>query len=202
MKRPAVFLDRDGTLIEDPGYLGDPDRVALLPAAAEGLRRLSEAGFALVVVSNQAGVARGLITQADVEAVNRRVSEALAARGVLVDGFFFCPHHPDFTGPCECRKPGIELFRRAVEDLDLDLGSSWVVGDTAGDVGAAGALGITAVLVRTGQGERTASELSADGVVPVAPDLSEAARLILAASGRSTGKDLGREGAERWPRSR
>jgi D-glycero-D-manno-heptose 1,7-bisphosphate phosphatase len=195
--RPAVFLDRDGTLIEDPGHLGDPGRVVVLPGAADGLRRLSEAGFALVVVSNQAGVARGLITEDDVRAVNDRVREVLAAAGVWIDGFYYCPHHPDFTGPCACRKPGTELFQRAAAELGLDVRSSWIVGDTAGDLGAARALGVPAVLVRTGHGRRTLSELMADGAVPTAADLSEAAQLILAASGGTGGGRLqgGRSGA-------
>src|SRR5216684_8061988 len=131
-ERRAVFLDRDGTIVEDPppGYLHDPARVRLLPGAAEGIRQLNSAGFLVVTVSNQSGIARGLYTVADYAAVQRRLAELLEAHGggAHLDGAYFCPHHPRFTGPCECRKPGLKLFRDAAAALDIDLKRSWWVG--------------------------------------------------------------------------
>jgi len=104
-ERRAVFLDRDGTIVEDPppGYLHEPGKVRLLPGAAEAIRRLNTAGFLVVTVSNQSGIARGMYTVAEYAAVQRRLGELLTAHGARLDGAYFCPHHPDLTGPCDCR---------------------------------------------------------------------------------------------------
>ena len=125
-ERRAVFLDRDGTIVEDPppGYLHDPARVRLLPGAAEGIRQLNSAGFLVVTVSNQSGIARGLYTVADYQAVQRRLEQLLKAHSARLDGAYFCPHHPDLTGPCDCRKPGTKLFRDAAAALGIDLARS------------------------------------------------------------------------------
>lgn len=177
MSRPAVFLDRDGTLIEDPGYLGDPGGVVVIPGVPEALRRLRDAGYALVVVSNQAGVARGLLTEADVRAVNGRLQQILAREEASVDRWYWCPHHPDLSGPCACRKPGIELLERAARDLTLDLGASWMVGDHPSDVEAGIRAGGRGILVLTGHGGHGDVP---DGT-PVARDLAHAAGLIVTA---------------------
>ena len=176
MSRPAVFLDRDGTLIEDPGYLGDPRQVVVLAGVPAALRRLREAGYALVVVSNQAGVARGLFTEDDVRAVNARLSELLAGNGAVVDAWYWCVHHPELTGPCACRKPGTELLERAARDLDLELPASWMVGDHPSDVEAGVRAGGRGILVLTGHG----GHQDAPPGAPVAPDLAAATDLILA----------------------
>lgn len=149
--RRAAFLDRDGTLIEDPGYLGDAARVALLPGAAEAVARLRRAGFAVVVVSNQSGVARGLFDEAAVHAVNRRMAELLLAADpeARIDAFYFCPHlPPELPGgaACDCRKPLPGLILRAARELDLDLGASVGIGDRARDAEAALAAGCAAAL--------------------------------------------------------
>jgi histidinol-phosphate phosphatase family protein len=138
--RPAVFLDRDGTIIEDPGYLGDPDRVILMSGAAAGLGALSRASWPLVMVSNQSGIARGLYGEDAFRAVSRRTEELLKSAGVAFLGAYFCPHHPDITGPCRCRKPGTLLFERAARDWDLDLAGSWYVGNRVRDAQPALAL--------------------------------------------------------------
>jgi D-glycero-D-manno-heptose 1,7-bisphosphate phosphatase len=143
--RPAAFLDRDGTLIEDRQYLARPEGVALLPGAAAAVRRLNEAGVAAVVVTNQSGIARGLVTPAQYEAVRLRLDELLAAEGTRLDATYYCPHHPDFGGPCECRKPGPALYEQAARELGLDLARSAYVGDLWRDVAPAlhfGGLGI------------------------------------------------------------
>ncbi|HYH27811.1 MAG TPA: HAD family hydrolase [Actinomycetota bacterium] len=173
--RPAVFLDRDGTLIEDPGYLGDPDGVVLIPGVGKALVRLAEAGFALIVVSNQAGVARGLFTEEAVVAVNGRVAELLDREGAAIDDWYWCSHHPEFSGACDCRKPGTELLERAARTHDLDLVSSWMVGDHASDVEAVSRVGGRGILVLTGHGGHG----DVPEGTPVADDLPAAADLIL-----------------------
>jgi D-glycero-D-manno-heptose 1,7-bisphosphate phosphatase len=141
--RAAVFLDRDGTIVEDPGpgFLHDPDQVRLFPGAADAIRRLGEAGFLAVTVTNQSGIARGLYTAADYEAVQRRLVELLGTHGARLDASYFCPHHPQFTGPCDCRKPGTKLFLDAQRELGIDFVRSWWVGDRLSDVQPARLLG-------------------------------------------------------------
>lgn len=176
--RRAVFLDRDGTLIQEREYLADPDGVKFFPGVLEALRLLAEEGFALVVVTNQSGIARGLYSRSDYEAVARRVSEELAREGLTLDATYFCPHHPQFTGPCDCRKPSTGMYRRAAADLGLDLSGSYYVGDRKKDVVPATILAGTGILVRTGYGREEEPALDAD--TPVADTLLQAARLILA----------------------
>lgn len=161
MSRAAVFLDRDGTIIVESEYLSDPDQVVLLPGAADALARLAAMGYALVVVSNQSGIARGLYSEDDFGAVQARLEAILAERRIRFDAVLHCPHHPDFTGPCECRKPGLGLYRRAAEDLDLDLGASVYVGDRVSDVLPALETGGAGYLVRTGYGAEQAQRIPA-----------------------------------------
>lgn len=176
--RRAVFLDRDGTILVEKEYLADPDQAELVPGAADALRRLAEAGFALVVVTNQSGIARGLYDVAAYEAVAARMDELLAQHGVRIDASYFCPHHPDFGPACDCRKPGTALFENAARELDLDFASSWLIGDRMRDLEAAPALGAKGVLVRTGYGEGEAAG-AAEAGIPIARDLREAATLVL-----------------------
>lgn len=178
--RPAAFLDRDGTLIADPGYLHRPEEVRLLPGAAGAVSRLNAAGYAVVVVTNQSGIARGLYDVAAYEAVQRRLADLLQAAGARLDGAYYCPHHPDQSGPCACRKPGVGLFEEAARALGLDLRRSWFVGDKASDVVPARALGGRGVLVSTGDGPAHAAAARAAGATVVA-DLAAAADHILAA---------------------
>lgn len=182
--QPAVFLDRDGTLIEEVGHLGHPDGVAVLPGVPAALRRLADAGYALVVASNQAGVARGLFTEADVRAVNARVEAVLSDHHVSIDGWYFCPHHPDLTGPCECRKPAPGMLRAAARDLGLDLARAWMIGDHPIDARTARAAGVRPILVRTGLGLLPDAGGDPGPGVPVADDLAGAAELILGAAPR------------------
>jgi D-glycero-D-manno-heptose 1,7-bisphosphate phosphatase len=158
MSRPAVFLDRDGTLVEEIPYLHDPARVALLPGAG-ALAAVAAAGYALVVVTNQAGVARGLYDQAAVDAVHRRLAELLAGAGVRLDAVLHCPHHPEgtvpgYARPCRCRKPGPGMLEAAADRLGLDLAASFLVGNHPTDVGAALAAGATPLYVTTGHAAR------------------------------------------------
>jgi len=176
--RAAVFVDRDGTLIPDRDYLADPDGVALVPGSAEALASLQRSGYAVVVITNQSGIARGLYTLEDYRAVAARLDHVLADAGVTVDGTYYCPHHPDFTGPCDCRKPASGMYRKAAADLRLDLGRSWYVGDKITDVLPALELGGRGVLVRSGYGREL--EVAAPSGIAVVDDLPAAAAQILA----------------------
>jgi D-glycero-D-manno-heptose 1,7-bisphosphate phosphatase len=180
----AVFLDRDGTIIEDAGFVHEPGKVKLLPGAAQAIKQLNDHGFLVVVVTNQSGIARGLYTVADYTAVQRRLTELLAAHGAHLDGAYFCPHHPRFSGPCECRKPGLKLFQDAAAALDIDLARSWWVGDRLSDVQPAGRLGGKAILVATGEGNLHQGQARAMGVTVVA-DLGAAAAEIVRPSPKS-----------------
>lgn len=133
-QRPALFLDRDGTLIADAHYLADASRVALLPDAAAAVQRANAAGVPVVIVTNQSGIARGLITPAQYEATRDRTVALLDAAGARVLATFHCPHWADVTGPCDCRKPGLGMYRQAAQAHDLDLARSAYIGDRWRDV--------------------------------------------------------------------
>jgi len=182
----AVFLDRDGTIVEDAGFLHDPGKVKLLPGAAQAIKQLNDHGYLAITVSNQSGIARGLYTVADYTAVQRRLSELLAAHGARLDGSYFCPHHPRFTGPCDCRKPGLKLFREAAEAFAIDFARSWWVGDRLSDVQPAAALGGKAILVATGEGGANLHQGQARAVgVTVVADLAAAVAEIVRLNGNS-----------------
>lgn len=182
-RRPAAFLDRDGTVIVERNYLSDPAAVELIPGAAAALRMLAHAGYALVLVTNQSGLARGLIREAEFLAVQRRLTGLLAAEGVEFEAVYHCPHHPEYTGPCECRKPGLGMYRRAARELGVDPASSIYIGDKVSDVLPAVVLGGRGYLVRTGHGG--AGEEVPEGIV-VAADLGAAARIALGLGERGT----------------
>lgn len=184
--RPAVFLDRDGTLITERDYLADAAGVRLVPGAVRALASLRAAGFALVVVTNQSGIARGLYRLEDYLAVAERLDAVLAEAGVPVDRTCYCPHHPDFTGPCACRKPGVGMYVAAAADLGLDLRASWYVGDKITDVLPALELGGRGILVRSGYGRDL--EAAVPGTVRVADDLAAAAALIVASGAGPEGR--------------
>lgn len=157
MTTRAVFLDRDGTIIEEAGYLERLERLRFFPFAVDAIRLLNQAGFAVVVVTNQAGIARGIVTEAFVAEASRVIAGRVERGGGRIDGFYHCPHHPDgviehLSVRCDCRKPAPGLFRRAAADLDLDLKRSFVVGDRWHDLQAGIAVGARGVLVRTGYG--------------------------------------------------
>jgi D-glycero-D-manno-heptose 1,7-bisphosphate phosphatase len=155
----AVFLDRDGTVIEESHYLSDPDGVVLLPGAARALRMLRDAGFALVMVTNQSGIARGLLDLDDYRAVARRLDDLLRAEGVTLDATRFCPHHPDVSGECTCRKPATGMHRELAAELNLEFSGSFFVGDRIRDLLPALELGGAGILVRTGYGRGEEEDL-------------------------------------------
>jgi len=181
MSSPAVFLDRDGTINEEMGYINHLSRFRIFPQAAPAIRRLNEAGLKVVVISNQSGVARGYFSLALMEEVNRYLTELLAAGGARLDGFFVCTHHPNDA--CPCRKPKPELIERAARDLDLDLKRSFLVGDRYNDLETAANAGVKGILVLTGYGRGEFEFIRDRAPVPpvyVAQDLADAATWILA----------------------
>lgn len=145
--RAAAFLDRDGTIIRDAAYARDPQLVELLPGAATAIRRLNDRDIPVIVVTNQSGIARGLLTMAEYEAVRDRMSQLLAKEHAHLTASYVCPHHPDFGDPCDCRKPGVGMYRQAIAEHHLDPTRSAFIGDRWRDVGPAHALGGLGVLV-------------------------------------------------------
>lgn len=183
MSRPAAFLDRDGTLIRDAHYLRDPDGVELLPGVVAALRALRDAGYALVVITNQSGIARGLVTAADYEAVRKRLDDLLDRDGITLLASYHCPHHPDFDGLCECRKPGTLLHRRAAAEHQLALEQSVYIGDRWRDVQPGLTLGGRGILVPSADTPEAELE-RARAEAAVAPTLGDAVTLVV---GRTSG---------------
>ena len=187
MGRAGVFIDRDGTVIEEVGYLDDADRLRLLPRAAEAIRILNEAGAVTILVSNQSGVARGYFPESRVKEVHDRLLRMLGEEGARLDAIYYCPHHPEFGPPdlkiaCDCRKPGTGMIERGLAAFDLDAARAYVVGDKLTDVACAHAAGSTGVLVRTGYGSREQERRpEGAGTTPdhEAADLFDAAAWIL-----------------------
>jgi D-glycero-D-manno-heptose 1,7-bisphosphate phosphatase len=172
--RRAVFLDRDGTIIEEVGYLDRADRVEFYPWTIDAIRTFNRAGLVVVMISNQSGVARGFFTEAVVDDVHASMAAMLAEGGARIDAYYYCPHHPDgkvagYARPCDCRKPGRGLVDRAVRELGVDPAQSFVVGDRWVDIELARAIGAGGVLVRTGYGmsveQQRPDDLTADTVV-------------------------------------
>ena len=174
----AVFLDRDGTINSDPGYLNDATELKLIPGVDLALRKLQDAGYLLVIVSNQSGVGRGKITPAQLDAVHLRLDEILAARGVKIARYELCFHRPEED--CDCRKPKPKLILDAARSLSIDLGKSIMIGDKASDVRAGRAAGChRTVLVRTGSGAKDEETLAVGEADYVAWDLLQASEWIL-----------------------
>ena len=189
MGSPAVFLDRDGTINEEVGYLSDPGQVNLIPGAADALARLRAAGFKLVVVTNQSGIARGLFTVEELQHVNHALEKILKVNGARVDAFYFCPHHPHYGEKvvCECRKPKPGMAKAAAKELGIDLLKSYFVGDKVSDIELGKNAGGKTALVLTGYGIEEKGLLEARGVKPdmVLDGLPEAADWIIEDSGKS-----------------
>ena len=183
--RRAVFLDRDGTIVEEAGYLERLDRMVFYPYSVDAIRALNRAGFAVVVITNQAGIARGIVRESFVGEAHRHIAARVEAGGGRIDGFYYCPHYAtgtvkEFARDCDCRKPQPGMLRKAAADLDLDLSQSFAVGDRWHDVGVATAVGARGILLRTGLGRREEASPQAD-VQPAAivDDLAAAAAWIL-----------------------
>jgi D,D-heptose 1,7-bisphosphate phosphatase len=172
----AVFLDRDGTLNPDPGYISDPADFSLFDGVAETLAKLQEAGYLLVLITNQSGIARGLIRLEELDAIHAKLQGLLAAAGTKLDGIYFCPHHPDFSyegvTSCSCRKPGSQLLLDAIEDLNIEVANSYMVGDRVSDVKSGIGAGVQPIYI----GEKP---LEGFENVPTFSSLCEAGSAIL-----------------------
>lgn len=161
--RPAVFLDRDGTVNREVDYLADPGELELLPGAAEAIARWNDAGWLVVVVTNQSGIARGILSEERLREIHDRLALILAERGAVIDAFHHCPHHPEIGEPpyrcdCDCRKPAPGMLLRAAAELSIDLSRSWIIGDSFRDLEAGAAAGVPGILVATGKPDQLETE--------------------------------------------
>jgi D,D-heptose 1,7-bisphosphate phosphatase len=186
VKHKAVFLDRDGTIIEDVGYLNNLDNITFIGGALESLRALQQQGFKLVVVTNQSGVARGFFTEGFVHTTHAKIQDLLDKQGITLDGFYYCPHYPDgiirkYAIECGCRKPKTGMLKKAKRDLGLDLSASYMVGDHYADIGLGKNAGLKSIFVMTGHGPREWKDHHTWEHQPdyVARDISDAARWII-----------------------
>lgn len=180
----AVFLDRDGTLNEDPGYLNDPSKVKLFPNTGKALASLKEKlNFLLIVISNQSGIARKLITEEEVKTVNNRINEILSFDNVQIDAFYYCPFHPDYNTEEEikCRKPSPFMVYKAAEDFNINLSKSYFIGDNISDYECGVNSGLKTIMVKTGYGNEHISILQKQNKFPtfVAENLESACNFIL-----------------------
>jgi len=180
MKRKALFLDRDGTINEDVGYLYQEEKLKILPSVPEALQFFQSKGYLLIVISNQSGVGKGLYRAEDVEKINQKIQEELSHKGVRIDAFYFCPHHPDQG--CPCRKPSPGLFLKAIHEWNIDPSLSINVGDTLRDLEAGIRSGIKKnFLVLTGKGKETLKNLEEFPLrekVEIIRDLGELVRIF------------------------
>ncbi len=180
----ACFLDRDGVLIHEGHYLSDPDHVTVTTGAADTINKLNALGYLVIVITNQAGVARGYYPESSIDLVHAKIDEILAKSKASIDQYYYCPHHPEgvideYSIKCHCRKPEIGMIEQAVKDFDIDLSSSFVVGDKLSDVQTAFNAGCKAgILVRTGHG---ASQIENNDTtsVNIADDINDAVKLFL-----------------------
>ncbi len=176
----AVFLDRDGTVNEEVEYLGEPERLALIPGAAEGIRLLNKARIPVILVTNQSAIGRGFFPESRLASIHRELSRQLDEQGAFLDAIHYCPHHPD--DGCACRKPNPGMLEQAARELGKNLAASFIVGDTLTDLEAGRRVGCRAVLVLTGHGARERESLKDAGFEPdrISADLLDAVQWILA----------------------
>jgi D,D-heptose 1,7-bisphosphate phosphatase len=182
-KNKAIFIDKDGTLIPDIPYNVDPEKISLQEGALEGLYQLQQAGYLLIIISNQSGVARGFFKEEALNAVQHKIESLLAERGVVLNGFYYCPHYPnaaiqEYAVECDCRKPQPGMLLQAARELDIDLSQSWMIGDILNDVEAGKKAGCKTVLINNGN-EREWQESSLRSPDYKAKNIEEAAAQIL-----------------------
>ncbi len=186
----AIFLDRDGTINEEVGYLDSLEKLRIIPAAFEAIRLINLGGMKAVVITNQAGIAKGLFTEAFVQQTHTYLQAQFQQKGAKIDAFYYCPHHPTDGGPpyqqiCNCRKPAPGLFLQAARDMDIDLTASYMIGDRYRDMEAARGAGVKGVLVKTGYGTDILTNTGPDQETPegkpdfIAEDILQAVQWIL-----------------------
>lgn len=180
----AVFLDRDGTVIEDAHYIKSPDQVRLIPGAAEAVRRINDAKIRVIVVTNQSGIGRGLITVDDYHAVTERFNQLLAEHGAHIDASYFCPDHPEQTGPSTCRKPATKMFEDAIRDFELSPAKVAYLGDRWRDVAAAKTLGGRGIMISSPMTTPEDRRKAEGGQIETAPSLSAAIDMLFGLTAR------------------
>ncbi len=186
MTQSAIFIDRDGTINEDIGYVSRPDDLFIYSFAAEAIRRINQAGLKVIIITNQSGIARGYYTEATLAAIHEKLKRELTREGAQIDAVYYCPHHPQhgderYRKVCDCRKPQTAMLERAAREHGIQLSTSYVIGDKASDINLATNAGAKGVLVMTGYGAETYANLERFPCYPtlVAKDLLEATTLIL-----------------------
>ncbi|MBI1248378.1 D-glycero-beta-D-manno-heptose 1,7-bisphosphate 7-phosphatase [bacterium] len=195
--RPAVFLDRDGTINEEVKYLGSPHQLRLIPGAAEAIARLNQTGIPVIVVTNQSGIAHGYYTEDDIQDIHNYLDKLLADHGASINAYYYCPHHPEaivkkYMVDCECRKPRIGMLSAAAAQENVSLSQAYLIGDKRSDLRAALNAGARGILVRTGYGRQTEEELLREAeatgaalVTNIVDDLAAAVDQILASTQQS-----------------
>lgn len=159
MNRGGVFLDRDGTINQEVDYLSSPDQLRLIPGSADAIREANVLGLKVVIITNQSGIARGVLTEEQLSEIHRVLIHTLQEHNARIDAVYYCPHHPDYGGQrykkeCDCRKPNTGMITQAVRDLDIDTKASFVIGDRMIDVQLGNTIGATSILVLTGYGKQ------------------------------------------------
>jgi D-glycero-D-manno-heptose 1,7-bisphosphate phosphatase len=195
MKKIAVFLDRDGTINKDVGYPSRPDQVRIFRPSYEAIRRFNQAGLMAIVITNQSGIGRGLLTEEDLEGIHKKMLASFARNNARVDAFYYCPHYelsrnPRYRERCSCRKPNPELAFRAAADFKINLRRSYMIGDKVEDILFGRNIQATPVLVLTGSGRESLSKLEEADIEPahVAEDILAAATWILEREKRTAAK--------------
>jgi D-glycero-D-manno-heptose 1,7-bisphosphate phosphatase len=179
----AVFLDRDGTIIEDTGYISAPEEVKFIPGAIEAVKKLNQAGYKVIIISNQSGVARGILNEAMLQSIDKTMHRKILNGGAHIDGSYYCPHHPEhgvypYRQYCECRKPHPGLIKKATREHEIDLSKSFMVGDKATDIETGKRAGVKTLFVLSGRGAEETKELK-EKPDHLADNLPEAAEWIL-----------------------
>lgn len=185
-KEVAVFMDRDGTINKEVGYLDSFAKLELFPQTFAAIEKINRNGMKAVVVTNQSGIARGLFSEEFVTETHMRIQKILEEKGARIDAFYYCPHHPlegreNYVRPCSCRKPDTGMLLQAAQDLNIDLHLSYMIGDALKDIETALRAGVKGVLVRTGYGRETESSLSVLDIRPeyIADDILDAVHWIV-----------------------
>lgn len=185
MNRIGIFLDRDGTINEEVDYLSSPLDLHLIPGAADAIREANESGFKVFIITNQSGIARGILTEERLAEIHAALVSALARQHATIDKIYYCPHHPDFGEPpfravCNCRKPGTGMIDAAVREFGIDISKSFVIGDRMLDVQTGNNAGAASILVLTGYGRKELELCRLNGVPVghVAEDLPDAIHYV------------------------
>jgi len=183
MLNDAIFLDRDGTINYDPGYISDPSEVKIYPGVADGIYKLKkELGFLIIVISNQSGITRGFFSKKEVDAVNQKINEILLKKNVTIDAFYYCPYHPDFDSPelVKCRKPSPDMIFQAAKEHKIELKKSFLIGDKLSDIEAGNKAGVKTILVKNNLSDKEIIDLKNEFKTPnfVAVDFLDACNFI------------------------